>query len=100
MRLRTIRRQLARVFNKSTDRQFRQFRELQRRAGELEATFHRLNDQIPGLNAAVLKAGENKDPRQLANVLQTMAANYAASSLILTKWADVCESASKLLGER
>jgi hypothetical protein len=94
MRLRTIRRQLARVFTKSRDRQFR---ELQRRAGELEAAFHRLNDALPALNAAALDAGKNADPQQLADVLRTMATNYATGSLILVQWADVCESASKLV---
>ena len=97
MRLRTIRRELARVFTKGRDRQFR---ELQRRAGELEATFHRLNDELPALNAAALEAGKHDDPKELAGVLRTLATNHATSSLILTQWADVCESASKLLGER
>jgi hypothetical protein len=94
MRLRTIRRTFARLLDKSSDRKIR---DLQRRAGELEAAFHRVNDTIPALNAAALAAGKLDDPKQLASVLRTMATNYAASSLILTQWADVCESASKLV---
>jgi hypothetical protein len=94
MRLRRIRRTFARLLNKNTDREFR---ELQRRTGELEAMFHKLNDQIPALNTAALKAGELRDPKELAGVLRILVANYATCYLILVQWADVCESASKLL---
>jgi hypothetical protein len=94
MRFRTIRRELARAFTKS---RVRDFRGCQHRARELEAEFHRLNDALPSLNAATLEAGENKDPKQLADVLRAMATNYATSSLILVQWADTCESASKIL---
>jgi len=94
MRLRTFRRQFKRLLGRGTDRQFKK---LQRRACELEAMFHRLNDALPALNTAALKAGESQDPKQLADVLRAMATNHAASSLVLNEWANVCESASKLL---
>jgi|HubBroStandDraft_6_1064221.scaffolds.fasta_scaffold377153_2 hypothetical protein len=94
MRLRAFRRELARVFTKSKVREFRGY---QHTARELEVQFHRLNDELPALNAAALKAGESQDPKQLADVLRAMAANHAASSLILARWADTCESASKIL---
>jgi hypothetical protein len=97
MRLRTIRRELARVFTKSRVREFRGY---QRSARELEAEFHRLNNALPMLNAAALKAGENADPKQLADVLRAMADNHAASALVLARWADTCESASKIVAGR
>jgi hypothetical protein len=97
IRFRTIRRELARAFTK---RRVREFRGYEHSARELEAEFHRLNDALPALNAAALKAGENADPKQLADVLRAIAANHAASSLILNQWAETCEAASKLVAER
>lgn len=96
-RLRTIRRQFARLLDKTTDRKIAEHR---KRASELETMFHRLNDELPLLSAAALDAGKLDDPKALAGMLRTIATNHATSALILTRWADVCESASKLLGER
>jgi hypothetical protein len=85
------------LFTKSRDRQFR---ECQRKSRELEAAFHRLNDALPALNTAALKAGESADPKQLADVLRAMADNYTASALVLAQWASACESASKIVAAR
>ena len=97
VRLRTIRRQFARLLGRGT---VRQFRELQRRAGELEKMFHRLNDELPKLNTAALEAGKLDDPKQLADVLEALSTNHAVSSFIFHEWAEVCRSASKFAGER
>jgi hypothetical protein len=95
MRLRTLRRQLERVLGRGPNRKLKEF---QRRTSELGHAFRELNAAIPSLNAAADAAGE--DGLQLAQALRAMAANHAASSLVLAQWADVCESASKLVEER
>jgi hypothetical protein len=97
MRLRNIRRQLERLLNRNSDRKIAEHR---KRARELEKAFHELNAAIPGLNAAAVDAGESENPERLAAVLQALAANYAASAIVLSQWAGVCESASKLAAER
>lgn len=97
MRLRTIRRQFERLLNRNSDRKIAEFR---KRASELEQRFHELNAAIPLLNTAAIDAGKAENPQRLAEVLRAMAANHAASSIVLTQWAAVCESASKLLGEK
>jgi hypothetical protein len=95
MRLRTIRRELARVLGRGPNRKLK---ELQRRANELGQAFRELNAAIPSLNAAADAAGE--DCLRLAQVLRDMAANRAASSIVLSRWADALISASKLIEER
>jgi hypothetical protein len=95
MRLRNIRRAFARLLDKTTDRKIA---ELRKRAGECESAFRKLNDRIPEMNAASVAAGG--DAVQLALVLRAMAANHLASSAVLSEWANVVESASKLVTAR
>jgi hypothetical protein len=95
MRLRTLRRRFTRLLDKSGDRKIAEYR---KRADELGNAFRELNRRIPALNEMATAAGE--DPLRLANALRAMSANHLAGSAILSEWANVCESASKLTEER
>jgi hypothetical protein len=93
MRLRTLRRTFARLLDKTTDRKIAEHR---KRAAECEAAFRKLNERIPELNAAAMNTAEG---REFARIVREMAANHAASSVVLSELADACESASKLIEE-